>query len=60
MQTLTECLGQADVSNKIFTDVDVTLDLRRVYAQLRTNKGSLSNEQKDLLYFLKANEGSFT
>jgi len=60
MQTLTECLDRADVSKKIFTDVDVTLDLRRVYAQLRANKVNLSNEQKDLLYFLKANEGSFT
>ena len=60
MQTLTECLNSIEIVKKVFTDVDVILDLKKVYEELKFAETSLSDEQKKLLNFLKVNEKSFT
>ena len=60
MQTLTECLNNIEIAKKVFTDVDVILDLKKVYEELKFAETSLSDEQKKLLSFLKLNEKSFT
>jgi glycosyltransferase A (GT-A) superfamily protein (DUF2064 family) len=60
MQTLTECLNNIEIAKKVFTDVDVILDLKKVYEELKFAETNLSDEQKDLLNFLKVNEKSFT
>jgi len=60
MKSLTECLYNIEIAKKVFTDVDVVLDLRKVYEELKSNETNLSNEQKELLNFLKVNEKSFT
>ena len=60
MQTLTECLNNIEIAKKVFTDVDVILDLKKVYEELKFAETSLSDEQKKLLNFLKVNEKSFT
>ena len=44
---------------KIYSDVDITLDLKKVYDQLKLNEAYVTNEQKDLLNFLKSNEKIF-
>jgi tRNA(Phe) wybutosine-synthesizing methylase Tyw3 len=59
MQTLKSCLGSVDVVEKIYTDVDVSLDLKKTYEQLQLNETHLTDAQKDLLIFLRANEKSF-
>lgn len=59
MQTLTECLGRVQLAKKVFTDVDTIFDLRQVYDQLKSAE-ALSEEQKELLHFLRTNEKSFT
>ena len=59
MQTLKSCLGSVDVFEKIYTDVDVSLDLKKAYEQLQLNETHLTDAQKDLLIFLRANEKSF-
>ena len=60
MQTLTECLNKIEIAKKVFTDVDVILDLKKVYEELKLAETSLSDEHKKLLNFLKVNEKSFT
>ena len=60
MQTLTECLYNIEIAKKVFTDVDVILDLKKVYEELKFSETNLSDEQKKLLNFLKVNEKSFT
>jgi glycosyltransferase A (GT-A) superfamily protein (DUF2064 family) len=60
MQTLTECLNNIEIAEKEFTDVDVILDLKKVYEELKFAETNLSDEQKKLLSFLKVNEKSFT
>jgi glycosyltransferase A (GT-A) superfamily protein (DUF2064 family) len=60
MQTLTECLNNIEIAKKVFTDVDVILDLQKVYEELKFAQTRLSDEQKKLLNFLKVNEKSFT
>ena len=60
MQTLTECLYNIEIAKKVFTDVDVILDLQKVYGELKIAETSLSDEQKKLLNFLKVNEKIFT
>ncbi len=60
MENLKECLYNIEVAKKVFTDVDVILDLRKVYEELKFTETNLSDEQKDLLNFLKVNEKSFT
>jgi glycosyltransferase A (GT-A) superfamily protein (DUF2064 family) len=60
MQTLTECLYNIEIAKKVFTDVDVILDLQKVYEELKIAETSLSDEQKKLLNFLKVNEKIFT
>jgi hypothetical protein len=59
MQTLTECLNNIEIAKKVFTDVDVILDLKKVYEELTIAENNLSDEQKKLLSFLKVNEKSF-
>ena len=59
MQTLKSCLGSVDVVEKIYTDVDVSLDLKKAYEQLQLNETHLTDAQKDLLIFLRANGKSF-
>ena len=59
MQTLTECLNNIEIAKKVFTDVDVILDLKKVYEELTIAETNLSDEQKKLLNFLKVNEKSF-
>ena len=59
MQTLTECLNNIEIAKKVFTDVDVILDLKTVYEELTIAENNLSDEQKKLLNFLKVNEKSF-
>ena len=53
MQTLKSCLGSVDVVEKIYTDVDVSLDLKKAYEQLQLNETHLTDAQKDLLIFLR-------
>ena len=60
MENLKGCLYNIEIAKKVFTDVDVILDLRKVYEELKFAKTHLSDEQKDLLNFLKVNEKSFT
>lgn len=60
MQTLMECLNNIEIAKKVFTDVDMILDLKKVYEELKFAETSLSDEQKKLLNFLKVNEKSFT
>ena len=60
MQTLTECLYNIEIAKKVFTDVDVILDLQKAYGELKIAETSLSDEQKKLLNFLKVNEKIFT
>jgi glycosyltransferase A (GT-A) superfamily protein (DUF2064 family) len=60
MEKLKECLYNIEVAKKVFTDVDVILDLKKVYEELKFAETNLSDEQKDLLNFLKVNEKSFT
>ena len=60
MQTLMECLNNMEIAKKVFTDVDVILDLKKVYEELKFAETNLSDEQKKLLSFLKVNEKSFT
>jgi glycosyltransferase A (GT-A) superfamily protein (DUF2064 family) len=60
MQTLTECLNNIEIAKKVFTDVDMILDLKKVYEELKVAETSLGDEQKKLLSFLKVNEKSFT
>ena len=60
MENLTECLNNIEITKKVFTDVDVILDLRKVYEELKSSEVNLSFEQKALLNFLKANEKIFT
>ena len=59
MQTLMECLNNIEIAKKVFTDVDVILDLKKVYEELTIAENNLSDEQKKLLSFLKVNEKSF-
>ena len=59
MQTLMECLNNMEIAKKVFTDVDVILDLKKVYEELTIAETNLSDEQKKLLNFLKVNEKSF-
>ena len=59
LQTLKSCLGSVDVVEKIYTDVDVSLDLKKAYEQLQLNEAQLTLAQKDLLNFLRTNEKSF-
>ena len=47
------------ISEKIYSDVDVTSDLKKVYEQLKLNETNITNEQKDLLNFLRSNEKIF-
>ena len=60
MQSLTECLNNIEIAKKVFTDADVILDLKKVYEELKFAETNLSDEQKELLSFLKFNEKSFT
>jgi len=60
MENLKECLYNIEFAKKVFTDVDVILDLRKVYEELKFAETHLSDEQKDVLNFLKVNEKSFT
>ena len=60
MQSLKECLDNVEIAKKVFTDVDVILDLRNVYEEFKYYETNLSNEQKALLNFLKVNEKNFT
>lgn len=60
MQTLTECLNNIEIVKKVFTDVDVILDLKKVYEEFKFAETSLSDEQRKLLNFLKVNEKIFT
>ena len=59
MQTLMNCLGSIDLFEKIYTDVDVNLDLKKAYEQLKLNEAHLTHTQKDLLNFLRTNEKDF-
>jgi glycosyltransferase A (GT-A) superfamily protein (DUF2064 family) len=59
MQTFTKCLGEVEFAKKIFNDVDVILDLRKVYIKLKQVEEGLSDEQKDLLNFLRINKKFF-
>ena len=59
MKTLKDCLDQVNISEKIYSDVDVTSDLKKVYEQLKLNETNITNEQKDLLNFLRSNEKIF-
>lgn len=59
MKTLTQCLDKIKIAEKVFTDVDEILDLKKVYEELTIAETSLSDEQKKLLNFLKVNEKSF-
>ena len=59
MKTLKDCLDQVNISEKIYFDVDVTSDLKKVYEQLKLNETHITNEQKDLLNFLRSNEKIF-
>ncbi len=59
MKTLTQCLHKIEIAKKVFTDVDIILDLKKVYEELIISETSLSFEQKKLLNFLKVNEKSF-
>lgn len=59
MQTLTSCLGKVQLANKVFNDVDRILDLRKAYDELKSAEAGLSDEQKNLLQFLRVNEKSF-
>ena len=59
MKTLRSRLNQVNISKKIYSDVDITLDLKKVYDQLKLNEAYVTNEQKDLLNFLKSNEKIF-
>ena len=56
MKTLRSCLNQVNISKTIYSDVDITLDLKKVYDQLKLNETYVTNEQKDLLNFLRSNE----
>ena len=59
MKTLRSRLNQLNISKKIYSDVDITLDLKKVYDQLKLNEAYVTNEQKDLLNFLRSNEKIF-
>ena len=59
MKTLRSCLNQVNISKTIYSDVDITLDLKKVYDQLKLNEAYVTNEQKDLLNFLRSNEKIF-
>ena len=59
MKTLRSRLNQVNISKKIYSDVDITLDLKKVYDQLKLNEAYVTNEQKDLLNFLRSNEKIF-
>ena len=59
MKSLTQCLDKIEIAKKVFTDVDVILDLKKVYEELTIAENNLSDEQKKLLSFLKVNEKSF-
>ena len=59
IKTLRSCLKKVNISEKIYSDVDVTLDLKKVYEQLKLNETNVTNEQKDLLDFLRSNEEMF-
>ena len=59
MKTLRSRLNQVNISKKIYSDVDITLDLKKVYDQLKLNEAYVTNEQKDLLNFLRLNEKIF-
>ena len=59
IKTLKDCLDQVNISEKIYSDVDVTSDLKKVYEQLKLNETNITNEQKDLLNFLRSNEKIF-
>ena len=51
--------GSKTKNVKIYFDVDVTSDLKKVYEQLKLNETNITNEQKDLLNFLRSNEKIF-
>ena len=59
MKSLTQCLDKIEIAEKVFTDVDEILDLKKVYEELTIAENNLSTEQKKLLNFLKVNEKSF-
>ena len=59
IKTLRDCLSQVNIYEKIYSDVDVALDLKKVYEQLKLNETNVTNEQKDLLNFLRSNEKIF-
>ena len=59
MKILRDSLNQLNISEKIYSDVDVSLDLEKVYEQLKSNEANITNEQKDLLNFLRSNEKIF-
>ena len=59
MKTLRSRLNQVNISKKIYSDVDITLDLKKVYDQLKLNEAYVTNEQKDLLNFLRLNKKIF-
>jgi glycosyltransferase A (GT-A) superfamily protein (DUF2064 family) len=59
MQTFTECLGEVERAKKIFNDVDVIADLKEVYDEFKLVEVGLSDEQKDLLNFLRINKNFF-
>ena len=59
IRNLRNCLSQVNISKSIYYDVDVALDLKKVYEQLKLNEANITNEQKDLLNFLRSNEKIF-
>lgn len=59
MQKFTECLGEVELAKKVFNDIDVIADLKEVYDEFKLAEVSLSDEQKDLLNFLKINKNFF-
>jgi glycosyltransferase A (GT-A) superfamily protein (DUF2064 family) len=59
MQAFTECLGEVELAKKVFNDVDVIADLKEVYDELKLIEVGLSDEQKDLLNFLRINKNFF-
>ena len=59
MQKFTECLGEVELAKKVFNDVDVIADLKEVYDEFKLVEVSLSDEQKDLLNFLRINKNFF-
>jgi len=59
MQAFTECLGEVELAKKVFNDVDVIADLKEVYDEFKLVEVSLSDEQKDLLNFLRINKNFF-